>query len=63
MNDLISIYDWWAQNESTAFTRARAEQKKGLRAKNIPDCEINAHDTYHGVPGDPDMAKKKKKKK
>ena len=47
--------------ESTAFTRARAAQKKKIGPKTIPDCEINAHDTYSGVAGDPDLDKKSDK--
>ena len=61
---ILTFSDWLKQrNESTAFTRARAAQKKGTGAKTIPDCEINAHDTYSGVAGDPDMEKPKKKNK
>ena len=61
---ILTFFNWLKkQNESSAFTRARAAQKKGTGPKTIPDCEINAHDTYGGVAGDPDMEKSTKKNK
>ncbi len=54
-----SFGEWLQARESTAFTRARSQAAKGL-GPDMPDAEINSHDT--APPWQQKLFKKKHKK-